>query len=107
MSHLRRDPGQLVRPALARDVFQSDEALIAGGSKNLQHGLEVDFARPGADPSRRVGELNMAEPGGVAMKGLRHIAFDELKVICVELDPDVRVVDLADDVDSFAREVSQ
>jgi hypothetical protein len=84
-----RPPAEAVRARTRRDVLKADPAAVACLLQRCQVPVEVEAARAGFVPPRRVGDLHVPGTGGIAGdRDVQVVAVDR-QVVEVGEEPDV------------------
>src|ERR1700675_3539272 len=94
---VRLRPAEAVLGAGARLIFAADEARITELVHRREHGRIIDLALVGLAARRHRGDLGVADRRQIFLEALEEIAADDLDVIEIELDAQVRRADFADD----------
>src|SRR5437667_7524564 len=93
-------PDEAVFGPAAGPIFGADEAAIAEAIERLEYRRIVHFALVGLVAGGDRGDLHMTDNAEVLLEPAHEIAADDLRVIEIELDAQVRPLHLGDDVGS-------
>jgi hypothetical protein len=91
-------PAEAVFGACPGLIFAADKACIAEPVHRREYRRIIDFAFVGLGACRHGGDLRVTDHGKEFSETLDKIAADDLDMIKIELDAQVRRADLTDDV---------